>query len=347
MNKKVTIQDIADALGVSRNTVSKAINSSEGLADATREKILQKALEMGYKQFSYVASISAMNAAKNDSHSQNAGEIALMVGNFLGMNHFASLMMDKFQIEAAEMGYTISTYRVTKKNLREKTFPKTLDMDRICAIVCVEIFDYDYGVFICSAGLPVLFVDGPCACGEEPLQGDFLLMDNTSEITRFVKMMINRGFRKIGFIGDVYHCQSFYERYMAYRMGMIMEGVDVDKKFLILTKDRDKDAMQEALENMDELPDAFVCANDFVAIAAMQIYAARDRSILQKVRFLGFDDSHDSRIFYPSLSTIHIHTQAMSFSALHLLMTRIKEPSLDYRKIYVATNLILRDSTEF
>ena len=52
--KKVTNQDIADALGVSRNTVSKAINNSDGLADATREKILQKAVEMGYKQFSYV-----------------------------------------------------------------------------------------------------------------------------------------------------------------------------------------------------------------------------------------------------------------------------------------------------
>ncbi len=41
--KRVTIQDIADALGVSRNTVSKAINNSDGLAEATREKILQKA----------------------------------------------------------------------------------------------------------------------------------------------------------------------------------------------------------------------------------------------------------------------------------------------------------------
>ena len=48
--KRVTIQDIADALGVSRNTVSKAINNSDGLAEATREKILQKAVEMGYKQ---------------------------------------------------------------------------------------------------------------------------------------------------------------------------------------------------------------------------------------------------------------------------------------------------------
>ena len=54
MAERVTIQDIADALGVSRNTVSKAINNTGILADATREKVLKKAMEMGYKQFSYV-----------------------------------------------------------------------------------------------------------------------------------------------------------------------------------------------------------------------------------------------------------------------------------------------------
>lgn len=52
--KKVTIQDIAEELGISRNTVSKAINNAEGLAEVTRARILQKATEMGYKQFSYI-----------------------------------------------------------------------------------------------------------------------------------------------------------------------------------------------------------------------------------------------------------------------------------------------------
>ena len=53
--KRVTIQDIADELGVSRNTVSKAINNADGLSEATREKILRKAIEMGYKHFSYIS----------------------------------------------------------------------------------------------------------------------------------------------------------------------------------------------------------------------------------------------------------------------------------------------------
>ena len=96
--KKVTIQDIADALGISRNTVSKAINNSEGLAEATREKILQKAVEMGYKQFSYFSTFSAVSGADGQSRGIPGfqGEIALLTTTFLTQSHFTSTMLDKF-----------------------------------------------------------------------------------------------------------------------------------------------------------------------------------------------------------------------------------------------------------
>lgn len=82
MANKVTIQDIANALGISRNTVSKAINNTGVLADATREKVLKKAAEMGYKQFSY---FTAANLDKQEAFVQNsakAGEIALLTTVF-------------------------------------------------------------------------------------------------------------------------------------------------------------------------------------------------------------------------------------------------------------------------
>ena len=56
MEKKITIQDIADALGLSRNTVSKALNNTGVLAEDTRQKILEKAAEMGYRRVIYIGS---------------------------------------------------------------------------------------------------------------------------------------------------------------------------------------------------------------------------------------------------------------------------------------------------
>ncbi len=350
MNRKVTIQDIADALGISRNTVSKAINNSDGIADATRERIIQKAVEMGYKQFSYVSSVLGMKQEEETQKKTipgSAGEIALFTPSYLPNSHFASLFLDRVYEEIARMGYTLIVHRVSIENCAKKKLPKSFHAEKAKGILCVEIFDADYSDMLCALGLPILFVDGPCRKGLRSVQADMLMMDNTTEICRFIKDKIELGLTRIGFIGDYDHCESFGERYVAYRMSMIAAGIPVQEKFIINTPNRDYDALGDALDALDEMPDIFICANDFVAIDAMQLLAQKDRKLLKKIRFLGFDDSHESRIFYPALSTVHIHSQAMAFSALHLLMTRIKEPSMDFRTIYVATDLVLRDSTEF
>ena len=48
----------------------------------------------------------------------------------------------------------------------------------------------------------------------------------------------------------------------------------------------------------------------------------------------------------PTLTTIHIHTQIMAYEAVHLLMSRMKESSLDYRIVHTQTDLIYRASTK-
>lgn len=349
MNKKVTIQDIADALGISRNTVSKAINNTEGLADATREKILQKAMEMGYKQFSYAGSIAAVSgaaaaAATDRPQTQGyQGEIALLTGSFLTHSHFASLMLDKFQREISQLGYTMNTHRVTPVELENKTLPITMNLDQIKAIMCIEMFDWDYDEMLCGLGIPILFVDGPAKRGGRNLPADQLYMDSFTEISRFVNDMLEEGFTKIGFVGDYDHCQSFFERYTAFYLTMLMAGRKVEDRFVIRQNHREE--LTEIIPDMPELPEVFVCANDFVATDLMQALAAAGKRVPEDVRLCGFDDSAESRLCKPPLTTVHIHTQVIAYSAVHLLISRIKAPSLDYRTIHTETDLIYREST--
>lgn len=90
MSTKVTIQDIANELQLSRNTVSKAINNTGVLADATREKILRKAAEMGYKQFSYLPVFDGKsNAGDASILPVDKREIAILTTRFLNNSHFA------------------------------------------------------------------------------------------------------------------------------------------------------------------------------------------------------------------------------------------------------------------
>ncbi len=347
--KKVTIQDIADALGISRNTVSKAINNSDGLADTTREKILQKAVEMGYKQFSYVASLSGSGIPRPVSADPleppaASGEIALFTTNLsMQSNHFAVPMLDRFKQELALLGYTLNMYKVDSENLERHTLPAAFDIDQASAIMCIEVFDWAYSEMVCGLGLPVLFVDSPNKRSGDSLPADQLYMDSTTGITKLVNEMLRRGKQRIGFIGDYEHCQSFFERYTAFRSAMTLAGVPVDERFCLKVTGPDMDA---PLAVLPELPDLFLCANDFIAMDTMQSLRKLGKSVPGDVLLCGFDDAPESRIMTPALTTVHIHTQIMAFTAINLLQSRMKEPSLDYRTVYTATELIYRDSTK-
>ena len=347
MKKKVTIQDIADALGISRNTVSKAINNSDGLADATREKILQKAVEMGYKQFSYVSTFRSVfpSPPLQPGDEGYGGEIALLTSAFLTQSHFASTMLDKFQRECSQLGFTLNTHRVTEQNLREMSLPHSFRRENVRSIMCIEMFHRAYDEMICELGIPVLFVDGPVKSRGFSLPADQLYMDNSTCIMRFIDDMLSAGHRRIGFIGNYDHCQSFYERYAAFRFTMLMAGVPVDERYCI--RCNNQDSIAEILDGLDSLPDVFICANDFVAGDTIRALFSIGKYVPEDVRILGFDDSAESRISRPPLSTVHIHTQIMAYSALQLLVSRIREPSLDYRVVHTETELIYRESTKF
>ena len=340
MGKKVTIQDIADALGVSRNTVSKAINNADGLAEVTREKILQKAVEMGYKQFSYVQSLYR---SAETARPEPKGEIALLTTFYFGGSHFAGTMLDGLQRELGQLGYRINIHMVQPEDIQKKTLPFTFLPEEVSAAVCVEMFDWAYDKMLCELGLPILFVDSPVRFNGRALPADHLYMDNTTELSRLLNAALKKGLRRIGFLGDYMHCQSFFERYMAFRTVMLLADVPVDERFII----RGNNTLElfQELENLTEMPDLFVCANDFVAYDALRILRKLGRSVPEDVMLCGFDNAPESRMVVPAITTFHIHTQIMAYSAAQLLVSRIQEPSLDYRRIYTETELVLREST--
>ena len=352
MASKVTIQDIADALGLSRNTVSKAINNTGVLADATRERILAKAVEMGYKQFSYVNASGIANL--NTPAVPEKNEIAVFTTLFLNTSHFASTMLDKFQREAALLGYSITLHRILPEDILSRSLPKSVNAERTAGILCFEVFDEPYARMVCECGIPVLFVDTPVCMDGRPLEADRLYMDNSVGINAFVRHMAQRGKTKIGFIGEYMHCQSFFERFMAYRNAMYLCGLQLDEKYCFTGNlndeenfmgDRYRSYLYHQFKNLKELPDVFICANDFIAFDAIQVFKLLDIRVPEDVYLFGFDDSPESRLITPTLSTVHIHSQIMGYSATQLLISRINEPSLNFRSVHTESTLILREST--
>ena len=349
MATKVTIQDIANELQLSRNTVSKAINNTGVLADATREKILRKAAEMGYKQFAYLP-LFQEGAAKTAGLSilpSDKREIAMLTTQFLSSSHFSSMMLDRFQSEIDHLHSGMTIHRISPIELKEKKLPSSLNIQRTAGIICFEVFDYDYAQMLCDLDVPLLFVDTPVMDMRPPLKADRLYMENRIEIQNAVAHMVQRGKKRISFAGDKNHCQSFFERYMAYKDAVEYFGLTEGLSTCAMPSGQQDYpvSLYETIRRFKTMPDTFVCANDFVAMDLVKALNELGYSVPDDIWVCGFDDSQEASYFAPRLTSIHIHGQIMGYTAANLLMTRIEEPSLNYRTVYTETNLILREST--
>ena len=356
MAGRVTLQDIADELGLSRNTVSKAINNTGVLAERTRDRVLLKAKEMGYKQFSYLQfdsdPIAKLNLPiqKKETAKQNPNkEIAILSAGFIGSSHFASKMIDRFQKDFSELGYSISMYRIMPMELQSLSLPSSFDPGSISGILCLELFQADYLRMLCGLGLPILMIDGPVSIFEGTIPADQLLMDNQSQLFLFMKEMKRRGKVNISYVGDIHHCQSFYERYSAVCQCVNAFGLNETQSITGGTISKYDNSyilyLEESLRALPALPDVFVCANDFVALDFLNLLQTMGFSVPGDVWLCGFDDSPESRIMVPSLTTIHIHSLIMGQTAVRLLHSRICEPDLPFRTVYTQTDLIYRSST--
>lgn len=359
MPKRVTLQDIADSLNLSRNTVSKAINNSPVVAEATKKLIFERAAEMGYKQFSYFGAPDSEPAVNPNG----PREIALLTEYIFGNSHFGTFMIDRIQSELSRLGYSFTIYRVMPDDIKANRLPASFDTERIAGIICIELFNYDYCQMVCSLNIPTISVDAPVALGKPPLKTDKILMENYNGIFNIICELKNRGIKRIGFVGDALHCRSFYERYMAYYDAIGIFNLDFDRNIIFTTYDDavfpedekpsfsylEKDSyhyyLEKWLDNIKQMPECIICANDFVALDLISSLNKRNIRIPDDLLLAGFDDSQESRLMHPKLTTVHIHSQSMGVTAVEMLLSRMKEPELAYRTVYVESEVIFRAST--
>lgn len=342
-NKKITVQDIADKLNISRNTVSKALNNTGNISENTKSKVIQAAIEMGYKQFSYINTTSIKETPTRNK------EIALFTCNMPNSSHFGSNLLSGFENIISNEGFRLSMYMVRENELKTLTLPINFDSKSVYGIICIEMFDHDYSNLICDLNIPTLFIDSSIKYGSDQLNADILLMENHNSVYTLTKSLIDNNISNIGFVGDNYHCQSFYERWQGYRSALFDSGIPVTNKNSILENDKNPYASPEWFKNkfeqLESFPEAFICANDFIAISLIKALKEINISVPNDLLVCGFDDSQESKIFDPKLTTVNIPSYDMGGIAANLLLTRITKPTIPFRTVHVKTSIKYRETT--
>ena len=340
-NKRITMQDIADACGLSRNTVSKVFNGRGNVPRPTADLIRQKADELGYGLPSGAAS-GTHDTSRNRT-------IAMLTCNKPADFHFGTSFTAAFTDQISRSDYTLKMFEISQEELRNKELPPQFQSESIAGIICIEMFDQDYLSLLCSTGLPAIMIDGPADTMFHLMPCDVVSMENAAAISALVKGLVRAGARHIGFVGDPDHCSSFRERWIGFSTAMMEAGLSVRKDLCILAEDQapyhQTDWLIQQLNIMPFLPDAFVCANDFLAIHLMTALKRKGLSIPADIMVTGFDGSSQSAVVDPALTTVQIPNMEIGRMAADFLLFKVQHRGLSCSWTHVKTTPVWREST--
>ena len=338
--RRVTIQDVADACGLSRNTVSKVFNHRGTVQEPTRQLVMKKAQELGYFQ------LPGEESARTDPQAQS---IALLTRRIPADYHFGTVFIPAFAAQLGRAGYTLIVYEISEEELRQGQLPARFNPEQTAAILCIELFDRAYIDMLCALSVPVLLVDGYCGAASTALVCDRISMENLASTAALVEHVISRGARRIGFVGDPCHCSSFHERWLGFSAALSDAKLSLDRELCILDADAspydDSAWLCDKLLHMPRLPDALVCVNDYIAIHVMAALKQLGIAIPGQIMVAGFDGTAQSAVVEPPLTTVKIPGAEIGRIGADLLLKRIAAPDLPPISVYVKTVPVYRETT--
>ncbi|NDL67285.1 LacI family DNA-binding transcriptional regulator [Anaerotalea alkaliphila] len=337
-SNKTTILDIAHALGMSRNTVSKALKGGDGVSDKTIELIINKAREMGYKGHMEPLPPSSPIPAK--------GSIVFLTGNFSAHALFWPAVVKGVEGTVSQSGFQFTIKLVREEELANGSFPSHLNREDVVGIICTELYDRRYIDQLTATGIPLVMIDSVFDVFNEALPYDLLLMENQHSIHRLVSLLLEKGHERIGFAGKPDHCRSFYERYMGFKLAFFTSGELPPTAYSILpeTDNYAVERLMGKLQEMPEFPTALVCANDHIALNVIKAARNLGLRVPEDLSVTGFDDISLATLVEPNLTTVNIHRVSLGKRAAELLLWRISHPDRPYETTYLENTIQLRNS---
>ena len=338
MKKTVTIQDIADTLELSRNTVSKALNGKH-VPVKTRNAVISAAVEMGYKGYKLAA--TSENAIGHKRY------VILSTRLLMNITFFIAVLRG---IEESLMDYDIDLVQFSITNPKSfAKFKRYLADAKVDGIICMEFFEPDYITELLEQGIPLVFFDFPLLDSSPRGGYDIILPESEVAVKHYCMQLIREeGCKTFGFVGDYRHCRSFYERFVGMREALFLSGLPVDLQYSIVEDDSigyTPEKLVKMLDQLPGLPDCFVTANDSIAINLMAALKSKKIHIPKDVKVVGFDNSPKAKNLNPQLTSFNVDKVALGKKITALLQDRVANPSQANQVIHVASKVIVRSST--
>lgn len=338
VRSKVTMQQIADMAGVSKFAVSRALAGKSGVSEQTREYIIKIAGDLGFFQASRKM---LANQPFRNPDGKRAETVLILFPNIRFQNvenKFWGDIFDAISQRLQEQGLTILT--LTQLSTRDSV-AKLLNPDMILGVISVGIVSTQVLLEVQSMKLPLVMIDHM----DTALECDSIFMDNYFMMKQLMTKLISRGYERFQFVGQPDYSYSFGERWRAFQDSLSEYHILHTQNRELMQSDT-LDEFEGVLSiAVDELPQIFVCANDFVALRVYDALKERGLRIPEDCAVTGFDNTDHADRLYPSLTSIHVPKEGMGSKAVEQLLHRVGHPDEYFSKTLLMGDLVIRDST--
>ena len=330
-----TIKDVARLANVSITTVSRVINNkSEGVSEETRQRVLQVMENLNYQP----------NRVARGLVTRRTNTLGLILPDIT--NPFFPEIARAVEDTANKHGYNIILCNTDDRSDKEELYIRVLKSKCVDGIVFTSsttpVFRHvrqlrDYKMpfvlldrYFYDEQLPGVYTDG--------CQG-------MHEITRFVLEM---GHREIAYIGGPSEAPNSMYRYAGFEQALKNFGLNLDKELIVEGNYKISGGREGVLELLSKGRDftAVVCANDLMAIGAMEELKDAGFRIPEDISITGFDDIPMARYVEPKLTTVAQPCYQMGEMATELLIKLIEGKPVKNAVITLKPELIVRDSVK-
>ncbi len=318
--------DVAQHVGVSRALVSIVFRGAKGASDATRERVLEAAAELGYRPDSL-----AQGLRRN--RSRNLGVL------FNLRRPFEVELVEHMYSVARDLGYDLLLGPFTPGRGQDTVIDELLRY-RCAGLIVVGPDLHARDLEPLAAEVAVVEV------GRDVTHGlvDVIRNDDAVGTRQAVDHLVDLGHRAIAYVDGGDNPGAVYRR-DGYRAAMTGRGLD--EQIRVVTGGYTEEGGVEAAKALlaDGLPTAVIAANDLCAVGILDTVIRRGITVPRDLSVIGYDDSRFGMLPGIDLTSVRQNIPKAAKLAVKAVVDRLDEPSRRPRDVIIAPRLVIRGTT--
>ncbi|MBQ9695339.1 MAG: LacI family DNA-binding transcriptional regulator [Oscillospiraceae bacterium] len=331
MAKSVRMADIAQRLGVSVVTVSKALRGKDGVSDALREQIVRTANELGY-------------SAKPSAEAISAGSYTIGIltpGRYLerGSSFYWSLY-ERLLTHISAQGDFCLLEVVTDEEESTPSLPRLLQENKVDGLIIMGGFADQYLRMLFAQQRPVVMLDAyqawfPC---------DTVISDGYYGMYTMTSYLISRGHRRLKYVGTVGETSSITDRYLGFCRALMEAGLPITAGSSIPDRVSGSIVDTHLPSDIALTTDALVCNCDITAYDVCTKLDAIGVRVPEDISVIGFDNYILSEMSATKITTYEVDQNAMAKASARQIRRRIGDPRAERKLQIISGRMILRES---